>query len=376
MTLAARRPPLGLFQDRDRPTLYDRVRQVMRTKHLSPRTIKTYVGWMRRFLAFHAPAHPRELAEEDVNAFLSDLAERGKVAAATQNQALAAVLFLYKEVLEQPLGRVEIIARAKRTSSVPVVMTHDEAMHVLSLIEGLPALICKLQYGTGMRIDEVLSLRVKDLDFARAEILVRNGKGGKDRIVPFPKSLYAAIKDHLRVVQAQHGRDLATGRGRVPMPGALGRKYANADREWSWQWVFPAGRHFHDRETGAEHRWHVHYSKVQEALKIATKRSGIPKHITTHTFRHTFATQLLLGGYDIRTVQEILGHADLKTTERYLHVLGLGALGVKSPLDTGRYADEQVAPNGPRRVSRERNVRGGGRDRGSEPIPSESERKV
>ena len=342
MTLAAQRSALGLFPGRHRPRLYDHVLQVMRTKHLSPRTVKTYVGWIRRFIAFHAPAHPRNLDEDDVNAFLSDLAERGKVSGATQNQALAAVLFLYKEVLDQPLGRVKVVVRARRKKRLPVVMTQDEAMHVLSLIEGVAQLICKLQYGSGMRIDEVLQLRVKDLDFTRGEILVRDGKGGKDRVAPLPRTLYGQLKEHLAVVQRQHGRDLASGRGRVPMPEALGRKFPNADRELGWQWVFPASRHFRDRETGVEHRWHVHYTKVQDALATAVKLSGIVKRITTHSFRHSFATHLVQSGVDVRTVQELLGHASLKTTQQYLHILKLGALGVKSPLDTAseRYPDE------------------------------------
>ena len=342
MTLAAHRPALGLFPGRDRPRLYDAVLQAMRTRHLSPRTIKTYLGWIRRFVEFHTPAHPRDLDEDDVNAFLNDLAERGKVTGATQNQALAAILFLYRHVLREPLGHVKGIARAKRKKRLPVVMTPDEAMHVLSLVEGVSQLICQLQYGAGLRIDEALSLRVKDLDFARGEILVRDAKGGKDRITTLPKTLYGPLKEHLRVARAQHERDLASGRGRVPMPDALGRKFPNADREWGWQWVFPAGRHYRDHDTGVHHRWHVHYTVVQHALADAVKRSGLTKRVTTHSFRHSFATHLVQSGVDVRTVQELLGHANLKTTQQYLHILKLGALGVKSPLDTAseRYAEE------------------------------------
>lgn len=348
MTRAARRPPLGLFKGRDHPRLHDRVRHVMQAKHLSPRTIKTYTGWIRRFVVFHDGRHPRDLDEEDVNAFLSHLADEGKVSAATQNQALAAVLFLFRDVLEQPLGRVEILVRAKRRTTCPVVMSPEETMRVLSLMDGVSALICKLQYGSGMRIDEVLNVRVKDLDFARGEVVVRDGKGGDDRVTTLPRTLYGDLKEHLRRVRAQHERDLRSGRGRVPMPGALGRKYPNADREWTWQWVFPASRHYRDRETGTEHRWHLHYTKVEKDLKAAVVRSGIAKHITSHTFRHSFATHLLTSGADIRTVQELLGHASIKTTQRYLHVLNRGALGVTSPLDAAprRYADRGTDPAG------------------------------
>ena len=344
MTLAARRPALGLFVDRDHPRLYDRVLQVMRTRHLSPRTIETYIGWIRRFIAFHGGRHPRRLTVDDVNAFLSDLAENRRVSAATQNQALAAVLFLYKEVLEQPFGRLEGIVRAQRPATRPVVLTVEEALHVLSHIEGVPALVCKIQYGSGLRVNEVLELRVKDVDFGRGEIVVRRGKGGNDRVAPLPQVLHEALKAHLRWVKEQHLRDLDSGRGRAPMPDALARKYPNADREWAWQWVFPASSHYRDNQTGAEHRYHLHYSVVQKALKMAVTRSGIPKKITTHTFRHSFATHLLEAHYDIRTIQELLGHVSVKTTMKYTHVLNRGGLGVTSPLDAA--LDRYVAPEG------------------------------
>jgi integron integrase len=351
MTIADNRPSLGLFVGRARPLLYDHVLQVMRTKHLSPRTIKSYVDWIRRFVAFHDGQHPRELDESDVNAFLSDLATARKVSAATQNQALAAILFLYKAVLKQPLGRVEGIARAKRPKVIPVVLSVEEALLVLSHIRGVPALVCSLQYGSGLRVTEALQLRVKDIDFDRGELIVRRGKGDKDRVTVLPASIVEPLRSHLRFVKEQHLRDLESGRGQAPIPGALGRKYPNASRDWSWQWIFPATSHYRDKETGLEHRHHLHYSVVQKALREAVLRSGIGKRVGTHTFRHSFATHVLENGYDIRTVQELLGHHSVKTTMRYTHVLNRGGLGVTSPLDAAQdsYVDDETRNGGRRR---------------------------
>jgi integron integrase len=333
MTVTAARAPLGLFPDRPTPRLHDHVLRVMKTRHYSPRTIESYLGWIRRFIAFFDGRHPRSLDEEDVAGFLTDLAVKRKVSAATQNQALAAILFLYKHVLEEPLERVDGIAPARRPKTLPTVLSKEEAATILGLLEGTPALVCKLQYGSGLRLMEALELRVKDLDFDRAEILVRAGKGNKDRPTMLPDVLHEPLKAHLLVVRDMHDRDLAAGLGRVPMPRALGRKYPNADREWSWQRVFPASSHYTDRETGVKYRHHLHESVVQKAVRAATKRSGIAKRVTTHTFRHSFATHLLQSGYDIRTVQELLGHESVKTTQVYTHVLNRGGHGVKSPLD-------------------------------------------
>lgn len=333
MTVTTRRPPLGLFPDRPSPGLHEHIVRVMRTRHYSPRTIETYLGWIRRFIGFFDSRHPRRLGEEEVAAFLTDLAIRSKVSAATQNQALAAVLFLYKHVLEEPLDRIDGIAPARRPKTLPTVLSQQEAATILSLLESMPALVCKLQYGSGLRLMEALELRVKDLDFGRSEILVRSGKGNKDRPTMLPDVLHAPLKAHLLDVCDMHDRDLAAGLGRVPMPGALGRKYPNADREWSWQRLFPASSHYTDRETGVKHRHHLHESVVQKVVPEATKRSGIAKRVTTHTFRHSFATHLLQSGYDIRTVQELLGHQSVKTTQIYTHVLNRGGHGVKSPLD-------------------------------------------
>jgi integron integrase len=346
MTDDARPPPLGLFADRPVPRLYDRAVQVLQTKHYSPRTQKSYLGWIRRFIEFHKGRHPRELDEENVNEFLTYLATERDVAAATQNQALSAVLFLYKHVLEQPLGWIDGLVRAKRAKKLPVVLTPDEAMAILELVEGVPSLVLRLQYGGGLRLLEALSLRVKDLDFERGEITVRSGKGDKDRRTVLPAVLKEPLRAHLLTVREQHDADLKRRLGRVPMPGALARKYPNADRDWAWQWVFPARSHYTDRRTGVRHRHHLHESVVGKALKPAVQRSGVPKKVTTHSFRHSFATDLIRAGYDIRTLQELMGHESVRTTQIYTHVLNRGGLGVRSPLDmatdhrpTAPYAD-------------------------------------
>jgi integron integrase len=328
-----RSPALGLFPGRDSPRLYDSIVSVLRAKHYSPRTEETYLGWIARFLRFHGGRHPLELSVDDVNAFVSDLATSQNVAAATQNQALAAVLFLYKEVLERPLGRVEGLVRAKKPKRLPVVLTRGEVAAIVSALSGVPRLVAMVQYGSGLRLMEALQLRVKDLDFGRGELLVRDGKGSRDRVTMLPRALNEPLEEHLRRVEVQHREDIAAGLGRVPMPGALGRKYRNADRDWPWQWVFPASGHYVDRETGVRHRHHQHESVVQKAVRSAAVAARIGKRVTTHSFRHSFATHLLEDGYDIRTVQELLGHRSVKTTMIYTHVLNRGGLGVTSPLD-------------------------------------------
>lgn len=300
---------------------------------MSRRTEKAYVGWIRRYVEFHSGRHPRELDEGDVNAFLSYLAVSRNVAASTQNQALAALLFLYEHVLRQPLDRVHGIVRPTKPKRLPVVLTHGEVAAVLALMAGRPRLVCLLLYGGGLRLSEALQLRVKDIDLERREITVRDGKGRRDRVTTLPEVALAALVEHLREVRLQHRRDLTRGLGRVPMPYALARKYPNADREWGWQWVFPATKHYRDPRTGIRHRHHMHESKVGKAVKRAVEEAGIAKQAHPHTFRHSFATHLMQAGYDIRTVQELLGHRDVRTTMIYTHVLNRGGLGVNSPLD-------------------------------------------
>ena len=330
---AGGRSPLGLFPGQPAPRLYDRVVEALRSRHYSRRTEEAYLHWIRRFLAFHGGIHPRELAKSEVNRFLTHLAISQKVAASTQNQALAAVLFLYQHVLGEPLDRIEGVVRARKPKRLPVVLTRDEAQALLTELEGVPSLVCALLYGAGLRLLEALALRVKDLDFGRGEITVRQGKGQKDRVTMVPGALLEPLQDDLRRVRRQHEADLKSGLGQAPMPDALARKYPHAAREWGWQWVFPASSHYLDRTTGIRHRHHLHESVIQKAVHQAAQRVGLTKRVTTHAFRHSFATHLLEDGYDIRTVQELLGHKDVQTTMVYTHVLNRGGRGVRSPLD-------------------------------------------
>ena len=348
---AVRRSPLGMFPGQPTPRLYDRAVEVLRSRHYSRRTEEAYIHWIRRFILFHNHSHPRELAEGDVNRFLTHLAVKENVAASTQNQALAALLFLYEHVLEQPLERIEGVVRARKPKRLPAVLTRDEVEAVLAQLGGLPRLVCTLLYGSGLRLLEGLQLRVKDLDFGRGEITVRDGKGQKDRVTVLPEALHQPLEDHLRYVREQHEADLRVGLGRAPLPGALVRKYPNAEREWGWQWVFPASSHYLDRRTGIRHRHHLHESVIQRAVHEAVRRAGLAKPAASHTFRHSFATHLLEDGYDIRTVQELLGHKDVKTTMVYTHVLNRGGLGVHSPLDRLR-KPMSVQPGGIRLTDR------------------------
>jgi integron integrase len=307
--------------------------KVMKTRHMSPKTIKSYLHWIGRYLRFHAPDHPRSLREPEVNAFLTYLAVKEKVAASTQNQALSALLFLYKYIVGQPLDRMDDLVRAAKPKRTPTVLSPEEAETVFSLMSGIPRLVAMLMYGSGARLSEALSIRVKDLDFDRGEVVIRDGKGQKDRLTMLPQKLVGPLRAHLEKVRRQHEADLDAGLGRVPMPTALARKYPNADQEWGWQWVFPATSHYVDADTGIRHRHHLHQSVIQKAVRAAALRSGITKHVKTQVLRHSFATHLLENGYDIRTVQELLGHEDVRTTQIYTHVLNRGSLGVRSPLD-------------------------------------------
>lgn len=313
--------------------LLDQVRDLIRVKHYSIRTEQSYVQWIRRFIVFHGKRHPRELGAAEVTAFLSDLAVRGKVSASTQNQALAAILFLYREVLKIELPWLNDVQRAKRPVRLPVVFTREEVKLLLAQLEGTVWLMASLTYGGGLRLLECLRLRVKDLDLERGELVVRDGKGQKDRITMLPKLLIEPLRMHFARVRQLHQRDLAEGFGRVYLPFALERKYPQADRDWGWQYVFPSSKRSIDPRSGIERRHHVSPDTIQRALKGAIRRAGIIKPGSVHTLRHSFATHLLESGYDIRTVQELLGHNDVSTTMIYTHVLNKGGRGVVSPLD-------------------------------------------
>jgi len=315
------------------PRLLDRVRQAIRARHYSSSTEQAYVAWIRRFIFFHRKRHPTEMAEMEVNEFLTHLAVHQRVAASTQNQALAALLFLYDKVLNRRLGQIEGVVQARRPRRLPVVLTREEARTVLDRLDGAPRLVCSLLYGSGLRLLESLRLRIKDIDFHRNEITVRDGKGGKDRVTVLPAAVRAPLLAHLEEIRRQHAKDLARSLGRAPLPDALDRKYPDADRQWSWQWVFPASSHYVDRHTGLRHRHHLHESVIQKAVKESVRRAELAKPASCHSFRHSFATHLLEDGYDIRTVQELLGHKDVKTTMIYTHVLNRGGKGVRSPMD-------------------------------------------
>ncbi|GIK26609.1 MAG: integron integrase [Rhodocyclaceae bacterium] len=315
------------------PKLLDQVRGKIRLKHYSIRTEQAYVDWIKRFILHFGKRHPRELGAADVEAFLTHLAVAGNVAASTQNQAKSALLFLYREVLETELPWLDNVERARAPKRLPVVLTRDEVHAVLSRLSGAHWLIASLLYGAGLRIMEALRLRVKDVDFARKEILVRDGKGFKDRVTMLPAALEAPLTEHLKRVKALHGQDLAAGRGAVYLPYALERKYPGSARDWAWQYVFPSANLAEDPRTGIERRHHLQDQAVQRAMRQAVRDAGVDKPATPHTLRHSFATHLLEGGYDIRTVQELLGHADVSTTMIYTHVLNKGGRGVTSPLD-------------------------------------------
>jgi integron integrase len=315
------------------PRLLDRVRAAIRLRHYSPRTEEAYVGWIRRFIFFHSVRHPAEMGAAEINQFLTNLAVNGHVSASTQNQAFSALLFLYQQVLQIPLEQIQGVVRAHRPRRLPVVLNREEIRLLFSSLDGVSLLVCSLLYGAGLRLFESLNLRVKDVDFLRQEVMVRDGKGQKDRLTMLPAAVREPLRIHLETVRRLHERDLSRGLGRAPLPDALARKYPTADREWGWQWVFPASSHYVDRQTGIRHRYHLHESVVQRAVKEVVGRAGLAKPASCHTFRHCFATHLLEDGYDIRTVQELLGHQDVSTTMIYTHVLNRGGKGVRSPLD-------------------------------------------
>jgi integron integrase len=315
------------------PRLLDRVRREIRLRHYSIRTETAYVDWIRRFIIFNDKRHPSEMGPSEVAAFLTHLAVDRRVAAATQAQARSAVLFLYKVVLNAQLPWLDEIVAARNPRRLPVVLTVSEVRTLLEQMHGSVGLVCGLLYGTGMRVLEGLRLRVKDVEFVRREVLVRDGKGGKDRVTVLPENLILPLQQQIAKARALHERDLLEGFGSVWLPGALDVKYPQAPRQWGWQWVFPSANRSTDPRTGKTHRHHLNEASVQKAMRLAAQRMGLVKPCSPHILRHSFATHLLQSGYDIRTVQELLGHSDVSTTMIYTHVLNRGGRGVRSPFD-------------------------------------------
>ncbi len=322
--------PPGFTQ---KPKLLDRLCEALRSRHYSRRTEQTYCLWVKRFIYFHNVRHPAEMGEPEINAFLTHLAVKERVSSSTQTQTLCALLFLYRYIFNREIGQLEDLIRARKSRKIPVVMTREEVKAVLDHLHGDKWIMASLMYGAGLRLMECLRLRVQDIDFSRNEIAVRDGKGAKDRMTMLPESLKKPIQDHLRKVKTIHEKDLADGWGRVQLPYALDRKYPNAPADWRWQWVFPQENRWKNPKIGEEGRHHLDESLVQKAVRDAVARAGLTKRATCHTFRRSFATHLLEGGYDIRTVQELLGHNDVKTTMIYTHVLNRGPAGVRSPVD-------------------------------------------
>jgi integron integrase len=334
-------PAVVAAADRSAPAAPQAVRDTLartiaeiRSRHYSRRTEKAYLGWMRRFVSFNRGRDPAALGAAEVKAFLSRLAADGKVSSSTQNQAFSALLFLYRDVLGVGLQGLEDTERAKRPQRLPLVLSENEVRAILRHLKGRMLTMAYLMYGSGLRLLECARLRVKDIDFDRREITVRSGKGNKDRVTVLPERVADRLRSHLGKVRRVHDADLAEGAGSVLMPEALARKFPNASREWPWQWVFPAARLFTDVDTGERRRHHVHETVLQRAFKEAVRASGVAKPATCHTLRHSFATHLLESGYDIRTIQELLGHSDVSTTMIYTHVLNRGGRGVRSPVDT------------------------------------------
>ena len=332
--IGARRESLIIAEEPPghKPKLLERVREVLRVRHYSIRTEGAYLDWIRRFILFHNKRHPADMAELEVTEFLTYLAAKRNVAAATQNQALSALLFLFEQVLERKLKFLKV-ERASRPPKVPVVFTKREVRAVLAHLKGDYRLMAELLYGSGLRLMECLRLRVKDVDFGYTQIVVRDGKGLKDRVTVLPVDLIPPLRGHLRKVRELHRQDLARGDGRVFLPFALSKKYPNAERSWLWQYVFPAAKPSVDPRSGEVRRHHVQEKNLQNAVKLAIGAAGVEKTASCHTFRHSFATHLLENGYDIRTVQELLGHKDVSTTMIYTHVLNKPGIGVRSPLD-------------------------------------------
>jgi len=313
--------------------LLDQVREALRTKHYSHRTEQTYVDWIKRYIIFHKKQHPNNLGVEEIREFIAHLATERKVAASTQNQALSSILFLYRTVLQKEIDLLPELTNPSRPKRVPIVLTHAEAVSIINAMHGVPRIMVKILYGSGLRLMECMRLRVRDLDFENHQIIVRGGKGDDDRFTVLPDSVAADLKHILQDVKSIHQKDLRNGYGETALPNALNIKYKNAGKEWGWQYIFPASRLSVDPQTGTLRRHHLDESVLQRAIRSAAKQLKIEKQVTAHTFRHSFATHLLQNGYDIRTIQELLGHKDVKTTMIYTHVLNRGASAVRSPLD-------------------------------------------
>jgi integron integrase len=313
--------------------LLDQVSETLRTKHYAYRTEQTYLDWIKRYIIFHKKRHPKDMGANEIREFIAYLATERKVAASTQNQALSAIIFLYRMVLEQDIILPPGLVNPSRPKRLPTVLTHAEAMSVINHMRGTPRLMTKILYGSGLRLMECMRLRVKDIDFENHQIIVRGGKGDDDRLTILPDSVAIEIKHILQDVKALHDKDLREGYGETALPNALGVKYKNAGKEWGWQYIFPASQRSIDPLSGVIRRHHLDEGVLQKAIRNAAQLVKIDKPVTPHTFRHSFATQLLQNGYDIRTVQELLGHKDVKTTMIYTHVLQRGARAVKSPLD-------------------------------------------
>ena len=314
--------------------LLDRYSEALRNRHYSLRTEKTYISWVRQYIVYHNKRHPSEMGVSEINDFITYLVNGRTISASTQNQAISAILFLYRNVLQMELDETALLPiRPGRPKRVPTVLSRDEAKRVISKMDGIHKLMTQLMYGSGLRLMEVLRLRVKDLDFDNHQVIVRDGKGENDRLTMFPDSLLEPLRLHLQQVRALHDQDLVRGLGTVYLPYALERKYPNATREFAWQYVFPAPDVSFDPVSGVRQRHHLGESGLQKAVKQAARRAKMDKPVTPHTFRHSFATHLLESGYDIRTVQELLGHKDVKTTMIYTHVLNRGGMAVRSPLD-------------------------------------------
>jgi len=316
------------------PKLLQLVSDTIRTKHYSYRTEQTYIEWIKRYILYHGKRHPKEMGAEEIQAFITHLAVQKNVSASTQNQALSAILFLYRYVLNKPIELPAGLLRAEKSKTLPVVLTQNEALAVLGKMSGVPQLMAKILYGSGLRLMECVRLRVKDVDFGNRQIMIRDGKGEDDRVTVLPDALRAPLERQVQNVQRLHQTDLGDGFGEVHLPYALARKYPNASRELNWQYLFPASALSIDPATKKTMRHHIDPSVLQKAIRTAAKQAGIQKPVSPHTFRHSFATHLLQNGYDIRTIQELLGHKDVKTTMIYTHVLQRGGLAVKSPLDS------------------------------------------